>query len=217
MKKYLVFLLCFLSNFLCIGCEKNATDFVTENLSEVVENYFYGEGSFNVSVSSGEREKEYIYNGRKTENVEFAIFSLYTKNNAEIIEVKIYIDDEMFNCKFELNRISCAYIFDLEKKVSNENEIFVEYDNEKIKVNCVSNNFTIDYAKALTIGTNYFENEIKNLVSQKQFNGECYLRVIESRYNDFQKVFWYFYVYAKNKTTYSCVIDCYSGEIIVKN
>jgi len=216
MKKYLVFVLCFLSTFICFGCGKTTSDLTRENLSEIVENYFYGEGCFNVSVSSGEREKEYVYNGIKTESVEFAIFSLYTKSNAEIIEVKIYIDDEIINSKFELNRISGAYIFDLEKKVNVENEIYVEYNNEKIRVNCISNNFKIDNVKALEIGVKCFNDEMENLISQKQFNGECYLRIIDNR-NDFQKVFWYFYVYAKNKTTYSCVIDCYSGEIIVKN
>ena len=60
---------------------------------------------------------------------------------------------------------------------------------------CRSNEFIIGSEKALELGINEFNEEIKKLVSQNEFLGECYLRVLDRAEDNFENVFWYFYIF----------------------
>lgn len=218
MKKFVVLFFCLLLCFGGLGCSKDLSFTVEQNISEKVELYFCGVGEFNVSVSSGEREEPYVYDGKRGNMVEFSIFSVYIENlRDDKIEIELDINDQKSIRTFEYNPLSGCYVFDLEKKMKKDDNIRVSYRNSEVRLLCFSSEFKIDCKKAINIATECFEEDMLKLFSKNELRGECYLRVLDNPKDDFKNKYWYFYVFAENKTSYSCVIDVYTGEIITKN
>ena len=218
MKKVLVLFFCLITCFGAFGCTEDLSKVVLKNLSEKVELYFCGVGEFNVSVSSGEREDPYVYDGKRENMVEFSVFSFYVQNLKEDnIDVTLKVNEESFVKTFEYNPLSGCYVFDLGKKLNKDDSITVFYRNDEVKLLCFSQEFKIDCEEAIKIATTSFEDEILNLFSKNELKAECYLRILDNPKDDFKNKYWYFYVFAENKTTYSCVIDVCTGELITKN
>ena len=60
------------------GCGKTINNYVQENMSEITKDYFFGENDdFYATLSVGEREDDYLYNGTSTDKVDFALLIVY--------------------------------------------------------------------------------------------------------------------------------------------
>ena len=218
MKKGLyILLLCLTCFFTVFGCSNDFNEIVYKNISEQVETYFCGVGEFKAKISSGERENPYTYNGKTGSLVDFAILSVICDYTGSMIQVEITINEQTENKILELNTINGEFVIDLERKINQDDNVSVKYNNQELTLECRSKQFNINYLDALSIGIGTFEQDLKNLFSKNKLLAEIYLRVLDSAQNNFNRAYWYFYVYAENQTTYSCVIDVNSGEIVVKN
>ena len=200
-----------------LGCSVDVTTLTKENVSEKTELYFTGVGEFKASLSSGEREDPFIYDGIKNACVDYSVVTLYVSSSAQSITAEVFINGIGEIKIFDFDIISGNYVADLEKKVKQEDEIKIKYRDQEVILNCVSKNFVIDANKALEIGIDSFKGEMEKLLSKNKLTAECYLRILDRAENNFSLVYWYFYIYAKNGTTYSCVITVDDGKIIVRN
>lgn len=207
----------FLGILMFVGCSVDASVLARKNISEIVDTYFCGTGDFNVSISSGKREDPYKYDGKRGNLQEFSVIEMSVSSQFSEIEVEIIVNEEVYKQILALNIITGRYIAELEKIVRADDKVFVKYKDSQVELVCRSNDFIVGSEKALELGINEFNEEIKKLVSQNEFLGECYLRVLDRAEDNFENIFWYFYIFAENKTTYSCVISVMTGEIVVRN
>lgn len=213
-----------LISFLCIcglvvftGCSLNVQELAKESISEKVEVYFSGTGDFSANISSGYREEPYIHNGKTAEIKDFAIVTLILGVNAKFVEAEITINDKTDTILLEQDILTSEHLVDLAYRVKEDDKISVKYKDNVVELECKSKDFITTSDMALEIGTTAFETDLEKLISKEKLSAECYLRVINNPNDKFNRLFWYFYIYAENGTTYYCVINIDDGNILIKN
>ena len=219
-KKVLLSVLLMLVCVCFVGCGKTTYDRVEDNMSELTTVYYYGEGeNYYASLSSGQREENYLLNGKSEKKVDFSLLSVKTSQNlsAKLIKVKVKIGEEETERELEINGLNGCYMVDLEKCVTGDETIEVTYNGETVALTNLSKDFAVDDKKALEIGVKELEEKILACKSGNKLNAECYLRVLDKKANNFSDVFWCFTVINVNNESYSVIISTVDGKVLAKN
>lgn len=194
---------------------------VLENMSEWTKSYYYGEGeNFSASISAGEREKDYVMNGKSGENVDFALLTLRPNEemNAKVVKVDITIGEETISAQeLELNAMNGTYMADIERSLTGEEAISVVFGEKTLTLENLSKNFGIDDKKAVEIGTQELETQITKCKHGTSLGAECYLRVLDKKENDFDELFWCFTVVNTEGENFSVVLSTVDGKILAKS
>lgn len=220
MKKVALMLMLFCVGFVCLACGTTTEGLVKHNMSELTKVYFYGENdNFYCTLSSGERENEYLMNGISEDNVDFALLTLNFTNpiSAKAVKVDVTIDGQTSQVELEINSLNSAYMVDLEKELTGEEEISVTYEGETLNMECLSKNFAVDYKQALNIASTEMEDKINLKKTYNSLNAECYLRVLDKKANNFDGTFWCFTVLNVDNENYSIIISTEDGSILAKS
>ena len=220
MKKVALMLMLFCVGFVCLACGTTTEGLVKQNMSELTKVYFYGENdNFYCTLSSGERENEYLMNGISEDNVDFALLTLNLTNpiSAQVVKVDVTIDGQTSQVELEINSLNSAYMVDLEKELTGEEEISVTYEGETLNMECLSKNFAVDYKQALNIASAEMEDKINLKKTYNSLNAECYLRVLDKKANNFDGTFWCFTVLNVDNENYSIIISTEDGSILAKS
>ncbi len=215
--KKMLLLISFLFCVVLTGCSINIQDLAKQSISEMVEVYFSGAGDFSANISSGQREEPYEYNGKTGELKDFSVVTMLVSDNQKCIQAEISVNDKKATIILEQDLLSSSYVVDLGYKVSEDDKISIKYKGSVVDLECRSQNFNIKSSDALEIGTEAFSDELENLVSKRKLSAECYLRIIDNPNDKFNRLFWYFYIYAENGTSHYCVINIEDGNILTKS
>lgn len=196
---------------LLCGCQARVN--IIEHMSEITTIYFEGENEFiSASISVGMREKEYIIDGKSSENIDFSLVSLKFSSdpNAQQIEVEICINDKVENAILYLNPMNNVYINDLGYSLRECDEVKLSYCGNSVELH--KQNFNISYVDALSIAENELKNDINNNLKNGELNGECYLKVLSASDNDSK--FWLFTLVNSKCENINILIDVNSGRIM---
>lgn len=215
--KKILLLISFLFSLVLTGCSVNIQDLAKQSVSEMVEIYFSGAGDFSANISAGQREEPYQYNGKSGELKDFSVVTMLVLDNQKCIQAEISVNNKKATIILEQDLLSSSYVVDLGYKVSEHDEISIKYKNSTVKLECRSKKFNIKSSDALEIGIDAFADELENLVSKKKLSAECYLRIIDNPNDKFNRLFWYFYIYAENGISHYCVINIEDGNILTKS
>ncbi|MGN1201639.1 MAG: hypothetical protein ACI4R8_05255 [Candidatus Caccovivens sp.] len=220
MKKKIIlgFLVMFLGVSL-FGCEKSTLTLMQENISEWTQVYYFGEcETFYATLSSGVREKEYLMNGKATENVDFALLTLNFDENPQnsAVSVSLDIDGSSSVIEMELNTLNNTFMIDLEKLLSGDETISVDYEGKNIQLVNVSKDFKINDKQAMVIACKEMENEITKKKHFNNLNAEIYLRILDKKANNFDDLFWCLTVLNVDNESYSIVISTVDGSVLAK-
>lgn len=199
------------------GCSVNYNQIAKENMSEITDAYFYGKcDEFEISLSSGQRENPYVYDGKHNESCDFAlvVMNLNSKNDKE--SVVFSIDGSAQSCVVEFNPITGTFMADLEKKLTQDDNVSVKFGNTQITLDCLSKDFKVDVDRAIEIGVSEFQENIENMFEKDNFKAECYLKVLDNLSNGYDKCFWCFSVVDANQNHYNVIIDTENGNILAK-
>lgn len=219
-KKIALMLMLVCVGLTCFACGKTTVNHVKDNMSELSKVYYFGETEgFYCSLSSGQREKDYLLNGKCGESVDFALLSLNLTNpiSSKVIKATVTIDGQASEVELEINSLNSAYLVDLEKELSGDEQISVVYEGTTLNLECLSSNFVVDYNKALEIASTEMEDKITAKKTYAGFNAECYLRVLDKKANNFDGVFWCFTVLNVDNENYSIIISTEDGSILAKS
>ena len=206
--------------FATFGCSLSTQDLISENISEVTKVYYMGEcESFYCTLAIGEREENYLMNGQTSDKKDFALLSIVPEenNHQNLIKSKIFIDGVESEVELEINGLNHNFMVDLEKSLSGNEKIEVEFENKKIELKNISKNFGIDYLKALEIASVEMEDKILFKKQNKNLNSEFYLRILDKKANGFDGMFWCFTVVNIDNESYSVVFSAEDGEILAKS
>ncbi len=216
-KKIILGAMIALAGIALFGCA-STVDYVRENMSEWTKVYYYGAGeNFYVTLSSGERESTYLVNGKSEENVGFALVSVVlNENEGQVIKATVSIDGEESLEELEINGLSTAYMVDLERELSGDEEIVITYNDESVTLTNLSENFSVSDEQAIEIATAELVEQITAMKSGVTLNSECYLRVLDKQANDFEEVFWCFTVVDINGQSSSVIISTTDGSVLAK-
>ena len=199
------------------GCSKSQVELVKENMSEITYTYFYGKcDEFEISLSSGEREEPYVYNGKNEQMYDFGLVVAKLKTDKEKESMIFSINGDATSEVLEYNMVTGTYMLDLERSFDEGDLISVKYGNTQITLDCLSKEFKVGYDKAIDIGVNEFSEEISKMLQKDELKAECYLKILDNLSNGFDSRFWCFSIVNEEGEHLNCVIDVESGEITAK-
>lgn len=202
------------------GCGKTINNYVQENMSEITKDYFFGENDdFYATLSVGEREEDYLYNGTSTDKVDFALLTLTFKNNINerVIWVQVASGENSVRVEAEYNDVSDTFMVDIIDAIAIGDSVFVNYNGSDVELEKISSNFTIKYDEALNIACENLQTELEALKSYTHFNGECYLRVLNQKENNFDDFYWCFTCLGQDGNNFSIIISTSDGSILAKS
>lgn len=202
------------------GCGMSTMGLVEENMSELTKVYYMAENNdFYCTLSSGVREKNYLMNGESGEVTDFALLTIVPNQNVSgsLIKAHVKIDGVESEVELEINGLNHNFMVDLEKAFSGNEVVEVTYEGVGLVLENVSNDFSVDYNKAIEIACKEMNEQI---VAKKKFsnlNAECYLRVLDKKANQFDSVFWCFTVLNVDNESYSIVLSAEDGTVLAKS
>lgn len=216
MKKIFITLLVLIVPFIMVGCQKNVT--LENSMSEITRIYFVAENDgINANISVGEREEEYIIDGKHTKNCDFSLIaikfeSLLTQNQ---IEVNLIINNTSSQLVLDLNPANHFYMTDLGYALNDTDNILITYKNFNLSFENVSKGFGIDYKEALTIAERHLGDKMNKFYNRNNFVGEGYLKVLTGQDEKNESLFWVLTIVGKNNYKNNVVLSVKNGRVIV--
>lgn len=213
MRKFISFIvisLCILQTF---SCNSNFFTEITNNISEIQNNYYYFEDeNYAISLIMGQRESEYSLNGVSTPLKNYCVLMIEQTNFEQINQVKIKINNQIFDINPILNPYNNNYVYDLEtsfKSISNIS-VCIKDDNSFILEN-KTNNFRINALNSLNIAIKEKKENLKGWFIKNKFNGEVFIRIIKIKSLD---LFEYQILFvSKNYQTIQCLVNPITKKI----
>ena len=202
------------------GCGKTINNHVEENMSEITKDFYFGENdSVYATLSVGERESSYLYNGQSTESVDFALLTLTFKNGSSLNTVEVVLNDGTNSYDVELmsDDKSVDFMADIVNLFSFGEAFTLTYNNENVELTRISDEFGIDYQEALNIACENLKEELESCKIYNNFNAECYLRVLREKENNFDNLYWCFTCLNYEGESFSIVFSTVDGENLAKS
>lgn len=214
MKKLLLGLLILIVPLIFTACGNANENLVKNNMSEITQNYFYGENDdFCLSLSVGKREEPYLLDGVSQNKVDFSLIIFKDKTNLlnkTLIEAQIIIDGKVEDVLLQFNPFSNSYMYDLGYKV--DGEIEFEFNEQKIKLDKI--NFDIDEQKAVEISCKTFENLIENYKNNGKLFAECYLKVLGDKQGG---LYWCFTLVGRDNKSFNLILSTIDGKVVASD
>ena len=142
---------------LCFGCSNlKKIEGGQQIVSEYRKNLFVGNGScFTITFTSGEREQDYIMDGKHTKMVDFGVITIkfISIPNNFSSQFELNVNKDKFAGQLERNPYDGTYVFDIEKQVEDGASIniyLVDFD-EYVSLSCLSKNWKTTYTQAKNI------------------------------------------------------------------
>ncbi len=217
-----VFLMCSIIavGVMVTGCGFTLNNVVLENMSEITKEFYIGESDdFYVTLSVGERESDFRYNGESTENVEKALLSIKFNEslNKNVIWIQVASGENSVQVEAFYNELSERYMVDLIDEIEIGDTVFVNYDGSVAELEKVSADFNIQYDEAISIACENLQSELSALKSFSHFNGECYLIVLSQKENNFDELYWVFTCIPLDGENFSIIISTSDGSVIMQS
>lgn len=217
MKKFFLFILTFLLSLSLYSCGKNIN--FKDYISEITYVYFRGfSQSAKASISVGQREEPYVIDGKNQKLCDFSLISIEFEQiiNENEINATVQINDNISYERLFFNPVTNSFMCDLGYCIKEDSSVKISYQDIVIALENVSENFEIDYQKALDLSGEKLSKEIESLKENGEFKGECYLKILTLKGEE-DRLFWNFTLVDINNKTYNLLIDASSGEIISFN
>jgi hypothetical protein len=201
-----------------VGKAKSLEEQVSASVSEYRENYFYAKTDhFIASFTDGEREKDYIYNGVKTELVDYGVVVVKTDLTVadEKLDFELTVAGNLFVGEMERNPFDSTFVFDIETRASPQDEVelyIVDFD-VRLTLVCLSKDWEITAGKALTKFVEVHKQQLQNYVSSGVFQGEVYIKLVADT-NDENNIYFYVLAVCKDSTVFGSLIDVKTGEVV---
>lgn len=216
MKKILLTLTILLMPILMFGCQKTIT--LEDSMSEITKIYFTAENNDIIAnISVGEREEDYIIDGKHTKNVDFSLIAIKFNNllAENMIEAEIIINNVSTKIQLDLNPANHYYMADLGYALNGNDQI--QFNYKEYSLNFVKSDFQIDYSQALEIAKSELGEKINKYFNGKNFAGEGYLKVLTHQDEENEQLFWVFTVVGNDNAKNNVVIGVNDGKVLVSD
>lgn len=223
-KKFLLFLLLLVSIIPLSACGKtsiNLNDYLIEERNHL---FTANDEMYNITLSTGMREKDYNFDGIVGEKVEFGVLTFARLDNAPLSNDQynyvVQINEETLSGNLEKNPTNNSYVVDLEMSVPIDATIAVQinftgYTFKQTLTNS-SNDFAVDSENALKIANKELQDNLVNL-TQNNTKIEVVMKILKDNSNvELNHYFWYIGVISTNGDTLGILIDANTSEIIAK-
>lgn len=216
-------LVCLFALTLC-ACGKNHFN-IGEYVIEKREQLFTANDDlYSVSLSVGQREKDYNFDGIVNEMTPFAILTLNRNDNLPLANDTysyiVTIGENSFSGFLTKNNDN-SFSADLETEISENQTIntqisFTGYTFNKNLEN-TSSNFQVDSNSALKIAQKELKSDIENLINDKNVKIEIVTKIMKDYSSkELKNYYWYVGIISTNGDALGILIDANNGDVIAK-
>lgn len=205
--KKLCLVIPFMLMFCLVGCGTKID--IKNVISEQTEIYFCGEGEgISANISVGKREKNYILDGKHGQNCDFSLISISLEkhNHEEEIKIKIDINGQKSEFEGQLNPLNMTYMADLGYALKANDEISLAVNEQEVKLENISKNFKVDYAKAIDIGYGVIEDK-SVYMDEGMLACEGYVKIVDGRKFGGKGLYWCFTLLSHNEASENVLIS----------
>ena len=220
MKKFqkitIIFLFCAFMCVFFIGCSASNEKQLKKCLSEFTKTFFISnQEDFNITISSGMRESDYLFDGKTTELTDFALITLTFKHNSTLEEIPftITINEQKISDILIKNPYKLNYMFDLKKELKDDDKITINVFDKDCELISKSKDFKIDYTQAENLSIKQLKDKLSDVIKNKNSMYECYLKIAyKPEVSD--NIYWYYLV--KADKSYNIILDTQTGQIVAQ-
>ncbi len=207
-KKLLIGALCLLPMVGLMGCgQMDSLSLVQNNMSERADVYYFSNNeNLKISLASGQRESTYNYDGVSTNKVDFALI-VAQLDSADTELCQVTIDGVQSDVLLEFNYRTGTHMADLERKLTGEEEIQITYGDQTATMVNKSNEFAVSSSQAIQLGCQHLQEFIEPLCDGNNFDGECYLRIMDTLTGEENGALWLFSVMSKDGQIKNVIIS----------
>lgn len=196
-----------------IGCNEKPS--LQSNISEITKLYFQGSsGEAHGSISVGQREEPYKMDGVHNELYDFSLVVIDFGKiiDEEEIVTSLTINDSEQDFTMYYSPLNNAFMADIGYSLNEDDIVRVMFEDITIDFSLVSDSFQVSWEQALDKATKNIDT--KSFYEDGVFKGECYLKVLTERDDNFEDLFWVFTVVGENGEVKNIVISIENGEIL---
>ncbi len=211
----------FILAFLLVGCGRQNNN-VPDNLSDARYGIFDAQNEqLSTTFIYGERENPYKPDGVSNSRVNFGIISVVfpQKQTENEFEFTLKSGDKTFTGKIEKSPFTEEYLADIGSQITTNEPIELTLKlptgETKLTLEKRSENWEINFEKALKIGENALKDEIREM--SKNGSIEYYLKIISNNKTNFGTYFWAFTAISENGEKHTVIFSPTNEAILVKN
>jgi len=211
-----IFLILFICLFICSGCGQSIEKDIKNNLADIREIMYEDKNdNFNISLVCGQREEDYVLNGKATPLIPFGIITFSDGVKSNDVEYKVFLDDCVLEGVLQKNPFEENYMADLgmiiDKDKVNTN-IISDGEVYEFVLNRVDKSFKYNAEDIIKKISREYKDIIKLFYEDRRFCGEVYLKIItDSIAND---KFWYFNIISTNGKSFAVVMSPETLEVL---
>lgn len=203
-----------------IACSYSMASQIKNNISELTTILFAGEGNnFYATLTCGQREEPYVFDGKSSEKQNFSVLTITLFNSQTIptLPYKITVNNKDYEGELDRNTLRANYMTDIEIAVSENTEIVLFFNETQVDLNCISNSFETNSSLAIDLAIENLNDELMEEFENGNFNGECYLRILNNPIQNKNVFFWHFsIVNTSSQVVATVIIDTMSSSILAK-
>lgn len=203
-----------------IACSYSMASQIKNNISELTTVLYAGDhADFYATLTCGQREEPYIYDGHSKNKQNFAVLTLtlFNPQTMPTLPYKITINNQVYEGELDRNTLKANYMTDLEISVTENAEIVLFFNENEISMICVSVNFETNSNLAIDLAIENLNNELVEEFEGGNFNGECYLKILNNPIQNKSVFFWHFSIInTSSKVIATVIIDTMSSSILAK-
>lgn len=221
-----LFFLLICTMFIFSSCQTKYENWLKDNTSEIRDYLFEGFcEDFEVSLTVGQREKNYIVNGESSELVDFGVLSFVLDEDIDVdinsAKFVLFVGTKKFEGDLQENPFDHSLMADIQTNLSSANNISVNLiSNNYLRstsLNCVNANWNIKSSDIYSIISKKMKNEIKSFVKNNNFEGEVYIKIINDADKNVQDYYWYVCIIGRKGERLSAIISHKNSEILALN
>ncbi|MBQ8615213.1 MAG: hypothetical protein IJ415_01435 [Clostridia bacterium] len=223
-KKILIIAMFMLCVFGFVGCGKSKIN-LSDYLIEQRENLFTASDDlYSVSFSTGTREADYNFDGILNEMVPFGVLTLTRNENLPLANDTytyiVTINEQTYTGFLEKGNNN-SYSADLEVNTIGDEAINVQISFTGYTFNQdlsnTSSSFQVDSNTALNIAQEELNEDIENLLNDKNVKIEVVMKLMKDYSSEeLKNYYWYVGIISTNGDTLGILIDANTGDVIAK-
>lgn len=223
--KRIFFVLCCCCFLLC-GCEDTTYVEMTKHISEIRKQLFlYQDEEITVQFLSGQREKDYVVDGKNTELVDFGVlsfdFELQSFTAEDEAQYILIIGTRRTDGNLTYNPFDQTFVADIKQQVDPDQKliakIIVGNIQKEVTLQCVTQNWNIQAEEALKIVAKEKKKDFDSMLKNGTLQAEIYIKMTKDIETQNQGYYWYVSIIDTKQNRLAYLLDYSTGEIVASN
>lgn len=212
--------------FVLCGCQDKRYLQFEQNISEIRNQLFsYSDEEMCVKFISGQREKNYVVDGKHTDLIDFGILSFDFKLQSFSVQTKakyiLILGTRRMDGDLIYNPFDETFVVDIKEQVSPDTKmiakIVIDDFQKEVTLECVTKDWQISALDALKNVVKEKKKDFDALLTNGEVAAEVYIKMTQDVESSEGRYYWYVSIVPVNGDRLAYLVDYLTGEIVARN